>query len=218
MDKAVLFDLDGTLVDSGPGILAALEFAFSSTNLIAEFEKTPIAVIRTMLGPRIEIIVRQIFAQISEEELKKVVGFFREYYDSKGFKEFEVYPQAHETLEMLAKRGYSLFIVTNKPKLSSLNILSISGLDRHFELVITSDYHADSTLEKAQMAEYLLSLYPMNLENTYLVGDQKSDITAAIEHSMQPVFADYGYGELSSLGALEVKVISGLEELSDLCK
>jgi len=137
--RAVLFDLDGTLLDSLPGIEYSARAAFAECGLaIGEIE------LRTLIGPPIRTILAKMALAdttggLSEEQLDRLVQAFRASYDSEGWRRTPHYAGAAELLRELCAQGKRLFVVTNKPRPISLRILEAGGTLGLFEEVVTRD-------------------------------------------------------------------------------
>ena len=105
----LIFDLDGTLIDSRPGIVESLSFATSKT-LGKGFDADLLKI-----GPPINIMIEQVFPGASDRMVEKVVECFRKHYDSIGWGIYNTYPKVKDVLEILDEKNI-LFIATNKPK------------------------------------------------------------------------------------------------------
>ena len=109
--KTVLFDLDGTITDSGTGIMNAIRYAVRKYGL-AEPEE---AVLRSFIGPPLKEQFRKVFG-LSEEEGRRMVALYREYYGEKGIFENRVYDGVPEMLDTLKRAGIRILMATSKPE------------------------------------------------------------------------------------------------------
>ena len=107
--KTVLFDLDGTITDSGTGIMNAIRYAVRKYGL-AEPEE---AVLRSFIGPPLKEQFRKVFG-LSEEEGRRMVALYREYYGEKGIFENRVYDGVPEMLDTLKRAGIRILMATSK--------------------------------------------------------------------------------------------------------
>ena len=105
---SVLFDLDGTLVNSSPGILAAFHFAFERLQLPLLTDKE----LSTFIGPPLEVTFAQYFTE--KDDIDHAIQTFREYYNQKGVHQVSLYPGIADLLEELNRLGYSLYVTTSK--------------------------------------------------------------------------------------------------------
>lgn len=187
---ACIFDLDGTLVDSAPGITKALSLAFSQIGREVSADS-----LRGTVGPPVRIMARRVFPQLTDAEVDGVEQAFRAAYDEDGWRETTLYPGVLETLSTLRDRGYRLLIATNKPILPTTRVLKNLGLARLFEAVATRDAVSPPLPDKAAMLAHLLRTQDLLRETTTMVGDTEEDAQAAQTNGLAFIFMQYGYGD-----------------------
>lgn len=191
----LLFDLDGTLVDSVP------DLALAVNQTLVKLDSTPFSqdIIRGWVGNGANILIQRALsgnAEISttlDNKLKnKALEIFYQAYQANNCIETRLYPDVLSTLTALKKRGYRLAIITNKPKQFIPPIINGLGLDGLFELIIGGD-----TLEKRKPdplpLHYACQQLSVKIEQCVMIGDSKNDILAAKAASMQSVALTYGY-------------------------
>ncbi len=114
--KTILFDLDGTLTDSGEGIMNAVRYT------LERYEKTAMeAQLRSFIGPPLQTQFQQ-FLNVSEEEGKRAVSIYREYYTERGIFENKVYAGVIGLLEQLKASGFRICMATSKPETFAVQI------------------------------------------------------------------------------------------------
>jgi len=207
----LIFDLDGTLIDSRHGIQAALEIAVRNV-----YPHLDIGQLHIAIGPQIRDILPMAIKQASASEIAVMESAFRTAYDSEGWKKAFVYPGVEETLKKLLKRGYALYIFTNKPKLPTYNILKHLDLFHYFRDVLSSDSHQPQFNNKASMLNHLMHKYAIPYNDVVCIGDSEDDLRAAQASNVDFIGIEYGYGTLPLRENLSKSLRSFPEILSAL--
>lgn len=207
--KCILFDLDGTLTDSGPGIISCAKATLSHYGCAIPDDAT----MRTMVGPPL----RQTFARfgIPQEQVNDAVVYYRKLYEAGGKYENTPYPGIYALLEKLKADGHRLFVATSKPEHMSVDILRHFNMDHYFECICGAlvDGIRD---KKSAVIEYLLAKIG-NAQNTIMVGDTVFDVLGAAEHHIPTIAVSWGYGnrdDMEKAGALAV--VQTAQELYDM--
>jgi phosphoglycolate phosphatase len=209
---AVLFDLDGTLVNSIPGIEYALQEAL---RLAAPESVRPLNIL-THIGPPIGAMIRQMLPELAPDTDAAVEAQFRRIYDSTGWQKTRAYPRMAYTLEWLNEHGIRCFVITNKPALPSRLILEKTGLLRFFQEIVTPDVRQPAFSSKDEMAAYVLEKYQMAGVETLMIGDSADDFQAARNLNLRFLAAGYGYGHVQMRGAINfVNVIFRAVDIID---
>ena len=182
---AVIFDLDGTLTDSQPGIFACSEYALKKMGLPVPPEK----VLRRFLGPPLaESFTR--YCGMTEEQAARATDLYRERYIPIGWKENRVYPRIRALLSALRERGAYLAVATGKPQHTSIEILRYYGLLPYFDAVAGPD-NRDLHADKADLIRRVLPLG----RRAVMVGDTAGDVKGGQDCGVDTVAALFGYGE-----------------------
>jgi phosphoglycolate phosphatase len=188
----LLFDLDGTLLDSLPGIRHSALAAFAACGLQAGDVE-----LRTLIGPPIRgILARMAVGGASEEQLDRLVAAFRASYDSEGWKMTPHYEGAAAALRNLRDQGRRLFVVSNKPRHISVRILEAEGTLRLFEEIVTKDSRQPPYQDKQEMMRYVLQKWKIAREECLMAGDTMEDAEAASEMGMKFCLMTHGYGDV----------------------
>jgi phosphoglycolate phosphatase len=185
----ILFDLDGTLVDSLPGIQFS---AREAVQAVLPGEKTPD--LRAFIGPPIRRIFEKVFPRLPSPALDALESCFRQSYDREGYRKGILYAGVRSTLASLLEEGVSMFLVTNKPLGPTSRILAHTAISEFFREAISPDSVHPPFGDKSAMAEYLLRKFLLARERTLLVGDSADDRKAAEHCGMRFGAAAYGYG------------------------
>ncbi len=206
MKKAILFDLDGTLTDSGPGIMNCAKLALQHYGLPIPTE----AELRTFVGPPLgDSFIR---FGVPAEEAYNAIAIYRSRYIPIGKFENDPYPGIRELLERLHSEGYPLYVATSKPEKMSVEILEHFDLAKYFTIIAGATMDA-SRSSKADVIAYLLNQCG-GCENAMMVGDTAFDVIGAKAHGIPTVGVAWGYGkveEMEQAGA--VAIVHTIQEL-----
>ena len=186
--SSIFFDLDGTLVDTLPGIEYSCQVAVQAALPNRKLEH-----LRQRMGPPIREIFRLAFADIEPTVVDRLETQFRANYDTVGWQKSIAYPGVAETLAQLNDWQIDCFVVTNKPSVPTERILRHLGLDKYIKETTSPDSSAGPFSSKASAMAYLLSKYQLTVEHTVVVGDSEDDARAARACHLGFVAASYGY-------------------------
>lgn len=208
----ILFDLDGTLTDSSPGIINSIIYALKKYDITVENR----AELRKFLGPPLHESFREFYG-FDEEKSMEAVRFYREYFSTKGLLENEVYDGIHSLLKNLCDKGKRLIVATSKPQEFTNRIMEHFGLCEYFELIAGSNMDGTRS-KKAEVIEYALQKCQItDKSKVVMVGDRMHDIFGANAVGIDSIGVEYGYGdydELHNAGATYiVKTVDELEKL-----
>lgn len=184
----LLFDLDGTLVDSCPGILASLGQAINSAGLAPLLPLTS-----SLVGPPLNVMIARLTGLKDPAELKVIQDAFKAHYDQEGYRQTTPYPGVLEDLPRLA-RNHNLRIVTNKRAEPTHRILNHLGIRDCFAGIHCVEPNRLATGSKSALVSHLLPTFDIDAEKAWFIGDSHDDAASAVEHGLRFVFAAYGYG------------------------
>jgi phosphoglycolate phosphatase len=187
---AVVFDLDGTLVDSLPGIEASIRRA---AELCLPGRVLP--ALRDFVGPPIGKMLARLWPDIPEKKMREVLAAFRRHYDADGCRQTRLFDGVNGTLTRLAESGIEMFVLTNKPLQPTLTILDLAGIRRRFRAVVSPDSSDPPFAAKSDGASHLHREHALDASRTLLVGDGIDDAEAAAKCGFGFVAAAYGYGD-----------------------
>lgn len=200
MPRSILFDLDGTLTDSGEGIINCAIFALEHFGLpIPDREQ-----LRVFVGPPL----RDTFYKfgVPKDRLDEAVAVYRSRYIPIGKFENHPYPGIEKLLANLRSNGHKLYVATSKPESMSIDILTKFGLADFFEIIAgaTMDGSRD---EKSQVIGYLLEQIG-EVADAIMVGDTAFDVIGAAAHSIPTIGVSWGYGEVADMENAGAKAIA----------
>jgi len=206
--KTILFDLDGTITDSGEGIMNCAAFTLEHFGLPVPER----AVMRQFVGPPL----RDTFIKfgVPADKAEEAVTVYRSRYLPIGKYENVPYPGIYELLDRLQKEGHKLYIATSKPESTSVDILNRFELSKYFDRICgaTMDGSRD---EKAQVIAYLLET--TGAKNAIMVGDTAFDVIGAAKHGIPTIGVSWGYGEVCDMENAGAKAIAHtMDELYEL--
>lgn len=191
MSKAILFDLDGTLTDSGEGIMNCATFALEHFGLPIPDRET----LRVFVGPPL----RDTFYQfgVPKDRLDEAVAVYRKRYIPTGMFENAPYDGIENLLIKLKNGGHRLFVATSKPEWMAVEILTKFGLASYFEIIAgaTMDGSRDA---KADVIAYLLKQVD-SVTDAAMVGDTEFDIIGANAHNIPAYGVSWGYGKVEAM-------------------
>ena len=200
--NTILFDLDGTLTDSAPGILNSVRYACRKMGLALPEEAT----LRRFLGPPLVDSFRELVG-LSPAEADRAVAAFREYFPEKGIFENEVYPGIPAMLADLHSRGCKLILATSKPEEFARRIMEHFDLAQYFTAICGATMDETRT-DKAEVIAYALdTAHITDKTGVVMVGDREHDVLGAKKNALPCIGALYGYGsraELSAAGAAAI--------------
>ncbi|HEM5047016.1 TPA: HAD family hydrolase [Streptococcus suis] len=210
MYQTILFDLDGTLTDSGQGILNSVAYALEKMGI----EEPDAANLNRFIGPPLyESFSR--FYQLSPEDTQSAVDAFRVYFKEKGMFENQLYPGIIPLLEELRTAGKTLVIATSKPEIFAKQILEHFGIAHYFDVIAGASLDS-SRISKADVIGYAINQLEAFPKHAVMIGDREHDIEGARMHQLPAIGVLYGYGskqEFEKAGATMI-----VETVQDLKK
>ena len=205
----LLFDLDGTLTDSGPGITRSARYALNAFGIVVDDPNE----LLMFVGPPLRESFQK-FYSFSPAQAEQAVAKFREYYTERGLYENTLYPGVGEALQTLSDSGKQLILATSKAAVYAEKILKHFDLYPYFSFV-AGDELDGSRSQKADLIRYALQHENITaLDKAVMIGDREHDILGAKQVGMDSVGVLYGYGsreELEAAGA--TWIVGNVEEL-----
>lgn len=211
MQKSIFFDLDGTLTDSGEGIMKSAVYALSHFGIEPPSED----VLRTTVGPPLsESFVR---LGIPLNDVEEAIRIYRSRYIPIGKFENHPYPGIRQLLEQLCKDGHKLYVATSKPEWISIEILEHFDLAKYFEMICGASTDLSRNTKEAVITHLLEQCGTQ--ENAIMVGDTAYDVVGAKAHNIPCIGVSWGYGQISDMkNAGAVSVADTMEQLYELLK
>lgn len=197
MKDLILFDLDGTLLDSQEGITKSVQYALEKFGIYVEDRRE----LTRFIGPPL----KESFENFYQVDGWQGILYYREcFVGQKKMLENTVYPGLTHLLDSLRERGKTLAVATAKPTVYSKTILDHFDLSKYFAEIQGSELDL-SLVEKEDIIRLVLQKYPeIAKEKMIMIGDRKHDILGAKENQIASIGVLYGYGseeELMGAGA-----------------
>lgn len=197
--KTVFFDLDGTLTDSGEGIMNCATLALNHFGLPVPSREE----MRVFVGPPLD----QTFIKfgVPKDKTDEAIRVFRSRYTTVGKFENFPYPGILEMLQQLKIQGHRVFVATSKPEGLAKEVLAHFRLDCYFEIICGATLDG-SRSHKADVIDYLLK-QTGDMENIIMVGDTSYDVIGAAEHKIPCIGVSWGYGlvaDMEAAGAIAI--------------
>lgn len=198
--KTVLFDLDGTLTDSGEGIINCAILALEHFHLPIPSREE----LRVFVGPPLQ----ETFLSfgVPAERVEEAIRVYRSRYIPIGKFENTPYPGIQELLEALKAEGRHLYVATSKPESMSVEILEHFDLAKYFDRICGATMDTSRSTKEAVIA-YLLERGG-SPEDMVMVGDTKFDILGAAAHGIPAIGVAWGYGKVADMEAAGAAAIA----------
>lgn len=215
MKKFLLFDLDGTISESAPGIMKSMAYGLTFVGIHENDEK----VLRTFIGPPLNVRLRELY-RLSEEDIATAVTHFRDMYENKGgLLLCSTYEGIGEVLKKAKEEGRILAVASSKPEPFVKKIIEMFSFTDYFTIICGSNPEdelkaPDGHSQKARTILKVFSLLEEKgfdretlLKESVMIGDTHYDIEGAKETGIASLGVTYGYGkreELETAGADEI--------------
>jgi len=199
MTCSALLDLDGTLIDSYPGILTSCVAALRV--LGHQPDKAPD--IRQPIGQPLEEIMQILLQSYGDGRVGEAVAAYRQHYGESGFLGSVPYPGIRESLEEMKRTGLRIFLATSKRAIFASRILDHLNFTSYFDGIYGSVPSGELD-HKPELLAHILSMHSLSPSHTLMVGDRRHDISGAHTVGMRGLGVLWGYGtrdELESAGA-----------------
>ncbi len=210
--SCILFDLDGTIADSAPGITASLGYMFEKLGRPVPSEEE----LRAWVGPPILDSFRDL-AGMDQVESAQALAIYRQHYLSNGGSEVPIYPGVTGILRSIHKAGIPLALATSKPEFAASLILDHGNITQCFRVIAGSSIDEIRSAKKDIVAEALtrFDMIGVDRSNPVMVGDRYYDVEGAAANGVPAIYVEWGYGApVESEGA--IASVNTSEELREL--
>lgn len=201
----VIFDFDGTLADTSPGVLGSVRYALETLGAPVPDEK----VLRGFIGPSLYSSFTGIIG-FDGKKADEAIALYRSVYNPRGVYECELYDGMKELLSGLKQNGVSLSVASSKPQNALDKVVDHLGIREYFDRVIG----ADPSVKHDDKAELVAAA--RTRENAVMIGDSRFDIEAAKKAGIKSIAAGYGFTAKEKLLALDPDYYA--DSVSDIAK
>ncbi|MCU6747594.1 MULTISPECIES: HAD-IA family hydrolase [Lachnospiraceae] len=208
----IAFDLDGTITDSGPGILNSINYALEKSGRQREDTEK----LKCFIGPPLAGQFEK-FCNITREESLQMVQYYREYYSVKGIFENRVYEGMEKVFQSLIEHDFRLVIATSKPEHFAKIIAKHFGFDKYFAFIGGALLDEGRT-DKTEVIEYVLEHFQIrDRKEILMVGDRSYDMIGAAQTGVHSLGVLYGYGSREELEEAKAeRLVSVPEEIASV--
>jgi len=208
--EVVLFDLDGTLTESGPGIMRSLVVAFDAVGA----PQLDQASMLRFVGPPLLHSFREV-AGLDEPTSEAALRAYRRYYVEHGMFENSVYPGIHDVLQELHNAGRRLAVATSKPLSYARQIVEHFGLGQYFLAVCGPELDGVGAVKTRVVADAMIALEVAAGNDVVLIGDRSHDVIGAHANGIACIGVLWGYGSRDELAAADA-IATDTDELGQL--
>ncbi|HWT53439.1 MAG TPA: HAD family hydrolase [Rhodocyclaceae bacterium] len=188
MHDTIIFDFDGTLIDSAPGILATYAAVLDAAGI-----KPAVPLDARLIGPPLQPTMSKLVGPIEAEKLELLVEDFKRLYSDIGVAHTPAYPAAADALRQLRANGKTLYLATNKRAQPTLALLEKFGWAPYFHRVYCIDSYQPAFVDKTAMLQQLLRENELTPERCLYVGDTRGDYISANACRIKFAAALWGY-------------------------
>ena len=190
MIETVLCDLDGTLVDTAPGILESWRRALELEGLTAR-----IALDESVIGPPLGDTILRLTDLSDPSRVESLASTFKRVYDATGVLAVVAYPGLLQVLDTLVRGGRRVYVVTNKRESPARSISDSLGMSPFLSGLYGADTLRPSPGEKSRVVASMLATHRIDPAGAVMIGDSADDRRAASYNGIRFLAATYGYGD-----------------------
>jgi len=193
--KALLFDFDGTLANSSPGIIASLKYALKKNGVGANVTEEKI---NNSIGPPLVPFIERVLNGKADENMMKAIAIsYREHYTEKGLFMAELYDGVENALNYLHEK-YMLFVVSSKPEVFLRKLMVALNIGQYFKNIYGPGLEL-APLKKAELVKACMAENNLKTYECIMIGDKAEDIAAAAANGIKSLGALYGFGTAEEL-------------------
>jgi len=186
--KYILFDLDGTIIDSAESILSSFDKVFQK-HKISPLKKLD----KHIIGPPLNETFINLIEKPSDKLINSMVEDFKFFYDQEDYKLSRLFPEILECLKLLKNQKKILIIITNKRKAPTKKIIELLNLDEFFNSSYSLDSFNPKMKSKSNVIKEVLSLERIDKKKAIYVGDRIEDGEASNKNNIEFIMVPWGY-------------------------
>lgn len=212
MKKYLLFDLDGTLINTREGIVKSVYYALNSLDI----EESEPEKLNRFIGPPLDYSFRNYY-KLNDTGIRKAIEKYRERYKDKGIYECKPYDGMKELVKKCYEKNHVICLATAKPQPFAEQILEMFDLKKYFTVIVGASFD-NSFVEKTAIVEKVISdLGNVPKSEMIMIGDREHDIIGAKNNGIESVGIKHGFaekGEFEKAGANYI--VEDVDELAEL--
>jgi phosphoglycolate phosphatase len=212
MHDTIIFDFDGTLIDSAPGILATYAAVLDAAGI-----KPAVPLDARLIGPPLQPTMSKLVGPIEAEKLELLVEDFKRLYSDIGVAHTPAYPAAADALRQLRANGKTLYLATNKRAQPTQALLERFGWTPYFHRVYCIDSRQPVFPDKTAMLQQLLRENLLQSVDSLYVGDTLGDYLSAKACGISFIAAQWGYEDWQALPDSHAMLAQAYSSLSEMC-
>lgn len=207
--KAILFDLDGTLIDSSEGITKSTQYALAHYGII----ENDLSKFYKFIGPPLVASFKKYY-DFPEEQAVEAVAVYRERYNKIGLFECSLYPGVRECIEKLKAQGYLIGMASSKPEVSCRRILEHFGILELFDDVVGATFDGRIDTKEEVLNEVMRRWSDVPKDEMCLIGDTMFDVEGANQVGIRTVAVTFGFGNVQEM--VEAGAVAVCEDMAKL--
>ncbi|MEN9596799.1 MAG: hypothetical protein RL236_1233 [Pseudomonadota bacterium] len=217
--RLIVFDLDGTLIDSAPDLVEAVNFALTKLDKPTHLQAT----IQQWIGNGADVLVKRALLNnwhVGEipDDFEIAFELFKTYYAEHDWVHSRLYEGVLETLQTLKNDGFKLACITNKTARFTNPLMETAGLASYFDFIASGDTFAEMKPNPLPLLE-TAKLFNVAPENAWMIGDSINDISAGKRAGFKTIAVSYGYAGQHSMVDLNADyTVNAILEIVDLIK
>lgn len=202
--KAILWDLDGTIINSEEGITKCVQYALQAHGI----DEPDLKKLLCFIGPPLDPVFREKYGMTEEEAWQSVIKY-RERFNVKGIFECCLYDGVKETIIDLKEKGYVQALASSKPETACKRILEHFGLTSYFDEVVGSTLDGSISTKQEVLEELGRRMEHLSIHKNEmcLIGDTKYDAAGARAFGIRCIGVGYGFGESGELLAAGAEAV-----------
>lgn len=209
MIETVIFDLDGTLMDTSEGLILSINDTINRFGLNdLSIEKK-----RTFIGPPIIKSFKETY-NLSDEKATEISNYFRDIYKNTYLYQAKVYDGIYELLDILKKSGKKIAVATYKRDDYAKMILNHFNISKYCDFIQGADF--ENKLSKSDIVKICIDELKANKKSTVLIGDSMNDLIGARESNIDFIAVTYGFGKFSEKE--NIKQVDSADKLIEYIK
>lgn len=186
----IIFDLDGTIIDSSKSIISSLNFSLNSNNIKPKIELNSF-----LIGPPLKNTFIKLTGISSDRILNKLILDFKTHYDEYSYRDSSIYPGLLSAIKYQLMMKKNIYLATNKRKYPTIKILKHLNINKIFKKIYTIDMNISNFSEKKFMISSLIKNEKLDKSSTIYVGDRTEDGIASKFNKIDFLMVPWGYSE-----------------------